>query len=843
MASSLYRRAFPKLILVAAALAVGVFLSRGGDTAGEVQAAGNWTAETDLNLICTSGPALCPSAQATSAVADTNYEFTIPGTDMNFSNVVTMSAQGSCIANDRNAVNCAAGSRPILGDIVGTLSSDTNLGLTNTPCSSFIIVTFVFLNATTDNSAGNSVMGSTQAEADPTLGVQGPFLNDTYTVSPGVGTAGPGSAASGPANGLPTHVDRYPAYLNTIFDPDFGVHADGSNPFTHPFLGEQPVRPMSRYSGGQIVANTAVILTFLVFAPGDLNAFTAPHPLSDLDDANLGYASVSILQDPTRAPVPGSITDFCAPLAVFTNIFGEARTNPCNGNTAAPCNTALGINNPTLGLPNGRVRYQNPSTAGTHYYGGFHQSLRDTDNDGYENSLDTCPYNTNVQNPKTDGGPDGDMLDSSCDPGPNTPNNNQDGDSAPTGGAWTNAQDNCPLVSNPTAAQTELTEPDTTRRPRGGEQADALGDECDGPETGAQCSNAIDDDADTLINDGCPAVGSAVAETACGFTTTAEMDNDFDGWPNDGCPASGAPETGAQCENYIDDDGDTLANDGCPAQGGPELGCLNATDDDADTVVNDGCPSSTRVANGHFHTTWSLIAKCIGGTDADGDGYCTVGGTGVPNDPADNNANRIPETYSQFRPFPVAHAGSGANPPASREPIQICNDGIDNDGDTLIDLLDGTSGGAATTDDCRPPDSVFTTGEDTDGDGSRDEAEIHMGTDPLSRCGEGFETGGGPPPSRSWPQDLRGDSGFTGDKINVSDLGTFVSQARNNKSPGQAGFDRRWDIRPGATIGSWVNVADLAAISTQIPVPWMGVRAFGFFSVCSSHRTLNDIGP
>ena len=116
--------------------------------------------------------------------------------------------------------------------------------------------------------------------------------------------------------------------------------------------------------------------------------------------------------------------------------------------------------------------------------------------------------------------------------------------------------------------------------------------------------------------------------------------------------------------------------------------------------VNDGCPPSAKVATGHFHTVFKLIPKCIGGIDADGDGYCTVGGTGVPNDPNDANASRIPETYSQFRPFVVAHAGSGTNPPAAREPKQVCDDGIDNDGDTLIDLLDGTSAGGVTTDNC-----------------------------------------------------------------------------------------------------------------------------------------------
>jgi MYXO-CTERM domain-containing protein len=53
------------------------------------------------------------------------------------------------------------------------------------------------------------------------------------------------------------------------------------------------------------------------------------------------------------------------------------------------------------------------------------------------------------------------------------------------------------------------------------------------------------------------------------------------------------PETGAQCNDALDNDGDGRVNDGCPANGAPETGdqCLNAIDDDGDGVVNDGCPA------------------------------------------------------------------------------------------------------------------------------------------------------------------------------------------------------------------------------------------------------------
>ena len=63
--------------------------------------------------------------------------------------------------------------------------------------------------------------------------------------------------------------------------------------------------------------------------------------------------------------------------------------------------------------------------------------------------------------------------------------------------------------------------------------------------------------------------------------------------------SSGAEESGAKCNNAIDDDGNTKVNDGCPASGAPESGaqCDNSTDDDGDNKVNDGCPVGTTSGN------------------------------------------------------------------------------------------------------------------------------------------------------------------------------------------------------------------------------------------------------
>ncbi len=58
------------------------------------------------------------------------------------------------------------------------------------------------------------------------------------------------------------------------------------------------------------------------------------------------------------------------------------------------------------------------------------------------------------------------------------------------------------------------------------------------------------------------------------------------------------PEAGAECVagNAVDDDSDDFVNDGCLAVGTAESGaqCANATDDDADgNNINDGCPTAT----------------------------------------------------------------------------------------------------------------------------------------------------------------------------------------------------------------------------------------------------------
>jgi YD repeat-containing protein len=57
----------------------------------------------------------------------------------------------------------------------------------------------------------------------------------------------------------------------------------------------------------------------------------------------------------------------------------------------------------------------------------------------------------------------------------------------------------------------------------------------------------------------------AAFESEQGMHCANAVDDDDDGKVNDGCPANGPAETSAHCDNDIDDDGDGFVNDGCPA--------------------------------------------------------------------------------------------------------------------------------------------------------------------------------------------------------------------------------------------------------------------------------------
>lgn len=91
-----------------------------------------------------------------------------------------------------------------------------------------------------------------------------------------------------------------------------------------------------------------------------------------------------------------------------------------------------------------------------------------------------------------------------------------------------------------------------------------------------------------------------------------------------GLPSPTLGESGAQCANAVDDDGDGFVNDGCPAIGLPELPalqCADAVDDDGDGAVNDGCllvPGVDLVLTFHVERTADYGPLVARGTLVDG---------------------------------------------------------------------------------------------------------------------------------------------------------------------------------------------------------------------------------
>jgi len=234
-----------------------------------------------------------------------------------------------------------------------------------------------------------------------------------------------------------------------------------------------------------------------------------------------------------------------------------------------------------------------------------------------------------------------------------------------------------------------------------------------------------------------------------------------------------------------------------------------------------------------------------------------------------------------------------------REPRQVCGDGADNDGDGVIDLLDGgckqvglpvhpgygheygcgadtvdDDGDGAVNDGCPvvgtaesgsqcsnatdddadssvndgcPVVNVLCPvegcpGIDTDGDGYTDEAEMSIGTDALGRC----EVGAAPAMSTDWPSDLvSGGIPDSTDRITLVDVLSFTAPVyRINTYPGHPGFDRRWDLQPGTTVGTnWISNTDVLMLTANTaagyPPMFGGGRAFNG-PACTAHPVYGD---
>jgi hypothetical protein len=349
--------------------------------------------------------------------------------------------------------------------------------------------------------------------------------------------------AEGSANSIPDGADAVASFVRNSLDPNVQAQDGGS------------VQARARYLGVAYVANSLiVILQLVIMDPGAFASPIAPFPGLEWATSAWGYPSVTFLQDPQAPPSDSAITDFCN-FTSNTFLYGVTHDNACTGASPPVACTGSGAGFtlrlavdggcPGITTPNecGSVRLRTPST--TAACGGqaagwsscslrfyeYAMSQRDYDNDGIENSLDTCPTNPNpswdprAPNALSGGDADGDGLPAACDPNDGVSNADQDADGGGTG--WFNRGDNCPTVSNtapimtnPNQLQYDQDVPPGQYVPDGGPPSDGIGPECDPNPTfpnghyhatyaaeticiGAaanQCSDTLDDDDDGVVN-------------------------------------------------------------------------------------------------------------------------------------------------------------------------------------------------------------------------------------------------------------------------------------------------------------------------------------------------------
>jgi hypothetical protein len=354
------------------------------------------------------------------------------------------------------------------GAILGTQQSFETVGVINNPCVIPIALQFTLMDATTDIT-------------DTVEPLPWGIFNDLGVI------AGDAIPLDGIANvSPPPAVTKYPSYLNAIFDPDwvdFGAdriagNADDTNG------PEPPLKPRARSVGVASIhalADEWMVRQELIFEPGTQLPNLPPF------DPSLGFPSVTVFQQRSAAgaatpPPPSPITDVCTPLEYDTLWFGVTQDNP---NTVA---NEGGIS--LLTLPDAGTSIKTIS---------FSISQGDADGDGYENSLDRCPFHVDtVWNPRIPRRPDqpppgdsdifvgqplGDGIPDTCDPTPFELSSAPGGQ--PTdhdGDGFANTGDNCPLHYNPDQKDGDL-------NANGQHIGDGIGDVCDTPgsDAGTDC--------------------------------------------------------------------------------------------------------------------------------------------------------------------------------------------------------------------------------------------------------------------------------------------------------------------------------------------------------------------
>lgn len=381
----------------------------------------------------------CTENLQTGVAADYFTTLNMVSGDLNFSAVVTF-APGTTSITDGNTLT--------EGAKVGGLSSTSTLGTANGACNSTVPVDFVFYNVDLPDNMADPRASTNIAFARPEGSTD--RFGGWQVGSPPAPAGGTAPGAPPRATGASIAITNYPSHLLDLFDPDFipGV-SDGP---------ADPIVPQAVYGGLTQVVGTWQMLYFAQFeATGSRSMAGLPSPFT-LMDPDMGKPSVSVLNDTTAVQAsPSSITDFCTPLSVTTMLRGT-----------------------TPAADGAQTRSLSPTLAATNFIVQYNASLRDTDQDSYENALDSCQtavdasYNPRVTGASA-GDSDGDGLANSCDPndasGILDPNfNDHDLD------LFQNRQDNCGAVANNGQEDSDI---GSGAAADDGPHTDTIGDACD----------------------------------------------------------------------------------------------------------------------------------------------------------------------------------------------------------------------------------------------------------------------------------------------------------------------------------------------------------------------------